>query len=201
MTRLWLRIAIATVAIVATLVVAVDTFVIRPAADESARAAATAAATEATLVAQLVRRGEVPPGTAIVRMGRAEAEAASGSAPIGDGRFVQVPLRDQGTIVEALWRGLLLVIGTAALAGAGWALWIGAFALFIAFATLYPNAVMMFDVLAKWAALILLRPCRRKLRRSSTSLASSTDSEQRWLSRCYRRPNSSASWRTIYAAH
>lgn len=126
MTRLWLRIAIATVAIVATLVVAVDTFVIRPAADESARAAATAAATEATLVAQLVRRGEVPPGTAIVRMGRAEAEAASGSAPIGDGRFVQVPLRDQGTIVEALWRGLLLVIGTAALAGAGWALWIGA---------------------------------------------------------------------------
>ena len=33
---------------------------------------------------------------------------------------------------------------------------IGAFALFIAFATLYPNAVMMFDVLAKWAALILV---------------------------------------------
>ena len=32
---------------------------------------------------------------------------------------------------------------------------IGAFALFVAFATLYPNAVMMFDVLAKWAALIL----------------------------------------------
>ena len=31
----------------------------------------------------------------------------------------------------------------------------GAFALFIAFATLYPGAVMMFEVLAKWAALIL----------------------------------------------
>ena len=125
MTRLWLRIAIATVAIVATLVVAVDTFVIRPAADESARAAATAAATEATLVAQLVRQGGSPPGGAVVLTGRTRSEAASGSAPIGDGRFVQVPVRDQGTLVEALWRGLLLVIGTGALAGAGWALWAG----------------------------------------------------------------------------
>jgi hypothetical protein len=32
----------------------------------------------------------------------------------------------------------------------------GAFALFIAFATIYPGAVMMFNVLAKWAALILV---------------------------------------------
>lgn len=31
----------------------------------------------------------------------------------------------------------------------------GAFALFIAFATLYPNAVLMFDILAKWAAAVL----------------------------------------------
>lgn len=125
MTRLWLRIAIATVAIVATLVVAVDTFVIGPAADESARAAATAAATEANLVAQLVRQGGAPSGDAVVRMGRTRSEAAVGSAPIGDGRFVQVPLRKQGALVEALWRGLLLVIGTGALAGAGWALWVG----------------------------------------------------------------------------
>lgn len=125
MTRLWLRIAIATVAIVATLVVAVDTFVIGPAVDESAHAAATAAAIEATLVAQLVRRGGAPPGDAVVSAGRTRSEAASGSAPIGDGRFVQVPLREQGALVEALWRGLLLVIGTGALAGAGWALWVG----------------------------------------------------------------------------
>ncbi len=125
MTRLWLRITIATVAIVATLVVAVDTFVIGPAADQSARAAATAASTEATLVAQLVRRGGAPPSDAVVHTGRTRAEAAVGSAPIGDGRFVQVPLRDQGALVEALWRGLLFVIGTGALAGAGWALWIG----------------------------------------------------------------------------
>lgn len=125
MTRLWLRIAIATVAIVATLVVAVDTFVIGPAVDESAHAAATAAATEATLVAQLVRRGGAPAGDAVVSTGRTRSEAAVGSAPIGDGRFVQVPLREQGALVEALWRGLLLVIGTGALAGAGWALWIG----------------------------------------------------------------------------
>ena len=125
MTRLWLRITIATVAIVATLVVAVDTFVIGPAADESAHAAATAAATEATLVAQLVRQGGSPPGGAVVLTGRTRSEAASGSAPIGDGRFVQVPLREQGALVETLWRGLLLVIGTGALAGAGWALWAG----------------------------------------------------------------------------
>ena len=125
MTRLWLRIAIATVAIVATLVVAVNTFVIGPAADESAHAAATAAATEATLVAQLVRQGGSPPGGAVVLTGRTRSEAASGSAPIGDGRFVQVPLREQGALVETLWRGLLLVIGTGALAGAGWALWVG----------------------------------------------------------------------------
>lgn len=32
----------------------------------------------------------------------------------------------------------------------------GAFAVFIAFATLYPNAVMLFNVLAKWVALILV---------------------------------------------
>jgi len=32
----------------------------------------------------------------------------------------------------------------------------GAFALFIAFATIYPEALMMFNVLAKWAALILV---------------------------------------------
>ncbi len=125
MTRLWLRIAIATVAIVATLVVAVNTFVIGPAADQSARAALTAAATEATLVAQLVRQGGSPPGGAVVLTGRTRSEAASGSAPIGDGRFVQVPLREQGALVETLWRGLLLVIGTGALAGAGWALWVG----------------------------------------------------------------------------
>ena len=125
MTRLWLRIAIATVAIVATLVVAVNTFVIGPAADESAHAAATAAATEATLVAQLVRQGGSPPGGAVVLTGRTRSEAASGSAPIGDERFVQVPLREQGALVETLWRGLLLVIGTGALAGAGWALWVG----------------------------------------------------------------------------
>lgn len=31
----------------------------------------------------------------------------------------------------------------------------GAFAVFVAFATIYPGAVMMFNVLAKWAALIL----------------------------------------------
>ena len=125
MTRLWLRIAIATVAIVATLVVAVDTFVIGPAADQSARAVATAAATEATLVAQLVRQGGSPSGGAVVLTGRTRSEAASGSAPIGDGRFVQVPRREQGALVETLWRGLLLVIGTGALAGAGWALWVG----------------------------------------------------------------------------
>jgi hypothetical protein len=32
----------------------------------------------------------------------------------------------------------------------------GAFALFIAFATLYPNAAMMFEILAKWAAWVLV---------------------------------------------
>lgn len=32
----------------------------------------------------------------------------------------------------------------------------GAFALFIAFATLYPNAVMLFNILAKWVAIILV---------------------------------------------
>jgi len=32
----------------------------------------------------------------------------------------------------------------------------GAFALFVAFATLYPNAVMIFGVLAKWAAAVLV---------------------------------------------
>jgi membrane associated rhomboid family serine protease len=32
----------------------------------------------------------------------------------------------------------------------------GAFALFVAFATLYPGALLMFNVLAKWAALVLV---------------------------------------------
>ncbi len=32
----------------------------------------------------------------------------------------------------------------------------GAFALFVAFASLYPNAVLMFDILAKWAAAVLI---------------------------------------------
>jgi len=32
----------------------------------------------------------------------------------------------------------------------------GAFALFIAFATLYPNAVLMFNILAKWFAIVLV---------------------------------------------
>jgi membrane associated rhomboid family serine protease len=32
----------------------------------------------------------------------------------------------------------------------------GAFALFIAFATLYPNAALLFNILAKWAALVLV---------------------------------------------
>lgn len=32
----------------------------------------------------------------------------------------------------------------------------GAFALFIAFATLYPDAMMMFNILAKWAAMVLV---------------------------------------------
>lgn len=32
----------------------------------------------------------------------------------------------------------------------------GAFALFIAFATIYPDALMMFNVLAKWAAIVLV---------------------------------------------
>jgi len=32
----------------------------------------------------------------------------------------------------------------------------GSFALFVAFATLYPNAVMLFGILAKWAALVLV---------------------------------------------
>lgn len=33
---------------------------------------------------------------------------------------------------------------------------VGAFALFIAFATLFPNAPMLFNILAKWAALVLV---------------------------------------------
>ena len=177
MTRLWLRIAIATVAIVATLVVAVDTFVIRPAADESARAAATAAATEATLVAQLVRRGEVPPGVpqsvtdASCRCHfeiRAQSSRRSGEACSSSSEQLPWPVQDGRYGLEQCEP---VTLGASV------------------------------ERCAKWAALILLRPCRRKLRRSSTSLASSTDSEQRWLSRCYRRPNSSASWRTIYAAH
>jgi len=32
----------------------------------------------------------------------------------------------------------------------------GAFAMFVAFATLYPNAVLMFNILAKWAAVVLV---------------------------------------------
>lgn len=32
----------------------------------------------------------------------------------------------------------------------------GAFALFVAFATLYPNALLMFDILAKWGAAVLV---------------------------------------------
>jgi hypothetical protein len=32
----------------------------------------------------------------------------------------------------------------------------GAFALFVAFATLYPDAMMMFNILAKWAAVVLV---------------------------------------------
>jgi hypothetical protein len=32
----------------------------------------------------------------------------------------------------------------------------GGFALFIAFATLYPDAVMIFDILAKWVAIVLV---------------------------------------------
>jgi hypothetical protein len=35
----------------------------------------------------------------------------------------------------------------------------GAFALFVAFATLYPNVVMLFNVLAKWVAVILVGLC------------------------------------------
>ena len=54
MTRLWVRVAVATVAIVATLAVALNTFVIEPATRESERAAATAAAIEARLVAQVI---------------------------------------------------------------------------------------------------------------------------------------------------
>jgi hypothetical protein len=46
--------------------------------------------------------------------------------------------------VIGLWRPMYLAGET------------GAFAVFIAFATLYPEAVLMFNVLAKWAALILV---------------------------------------------
>lgn len=46
------------------------------------------------------------------------------------------------------------------LLGLGWSMSLagatGAFALFIAFATLYPNAVMLFNLLAKWVAIVLV---------------------------------------------
>ena len=46
------------------------------------------------------------------------------------------------------------------LLGLGWTMNLsgatGAFALFIAFATLYPNAVMLFNLLAKWVAIVLV---------------------------------------------
>ncbi|MEI7439814.1 MAG: HAMP domain-containing sensor histidine kinase, partial [Thermoleophilia bacterium] len=51
--------------------------------------------------------------------------AAVGSAPVGDGRFVYVSTRENQALAWHLWRGLLLVLGTGALAGAGWALWSG----------------------------------------------------------------------------
>jgi membrane associated rhomboid family serine protease len=35
----------------------------------------------------------------------------------------------------------------------------GSFAMFVAFATLYPNAMMMFNILAKWAAIVLVALC------------------------------------------
>lgn len=125
MTRLWLRIVIATVAITATLAIALNTFVIGPAADESARSAAMAAATEAQLVAQLVRRGGAPPSDAMVVAQGTQPQTADGIAPLGDGRFVRVSVNQNDALIRGLWWGLLLVVGTGALAGGGWALWVG----------------------------------------------------------------------------
>ncbi len=125
MTRLWVRVAVATVAIVATLAVALNTFVIEPATRESERAAATAAAIEARLVAQVIQRGGMPSTKADVVRRRQSHGAAVGSAPVGDGRFVYVSTRENQALAWHLWRGLLLVLGTGALAGAGWALWSG----------------------------------------------------------------------------
>ena len=125
MTRLWVRVAVATVAIAATLAVALNTFVIEPATRESERAAATAAAIEARLVAQVIQRGGMPSTNADVVRRRQSHGAAVGSAPVGDGRFVYVSTRENQALTWHLWRGLLLVLGTGALAGAGWALWSG----------------------------------------------------------------------------
>ena len=125
MTRLWVRVAVATVAIAATLAVALNTFVIEPATRESERAAATAAETEARLVAQVIQRGGMPSTNANVVWRRQSHGAAVGSAPVGDGRFVYVSTHENQALAWHLWRGLLLVLGTGALAGAGWALWSG----------------------------------------------------------------------------
>ena len=125
MTRLWVRVAVATVAIAATLAVALNTFVIEPATRESERAAVTAAAIEARLAAQVIQQGGMPSTKADVVWRRPSQGAAVGSAPVGDGRFVYVPTRENQATARHLWRGLLLVLGTGALAGAGWALWSG----------------------------------------------------------------------------
>ena len=125
MTSLGVRISIATVAIVATLAIALNTFVIAPAVRESEQAASKEAAVEARLAAEVIQRGGLPPANVNVVKRLLPRETAVGSAPVGDGRFVNVPIRENRSLVWGLWRGLLLVLGTGALAGAGWALWTG----------------------------------------------------------------------------
>ena len=125
MTRVWVRVAMASVAIAATLAIALDTFVIQPVGSEATHTAQAAAAVEAQLVAQLVRHGYAPSVGAVVLTRHTPPPQVAGSAPTGDGRYVRVPIRESAELTQSLGRGLLLVLGTGLLAGAGWALWVG----------------------------------------------------------------------------
>ncbi len=124
MTRVWVRLAVAVLAVAATVAIAIGALVVGPVQAEAERSAGRAAAREARLVAEVGRlHGAVPAG---IRVSTEPSQGTGGVAFTGDGRFVQVAGEPTGPLVRVLWRGAALVGGTTLLAIVGWAMWGGA---------------------------------------------------------------------------
>ena len=126
MISLPVRVGVGTVAVAATLVLALATFVVGPVRVSAEREAGAAAAREARLAAQIIQLGgAAPSGAQLVTAPRPRTGLLIGVASLGDGRFMQVDARSVGPVIAALNNGLRAVVGTGILAAVGWLLWTG----------------------------------------------------------------------------